>query len=79
MGSCEDSCKKGHMAPVNDARTLTAQYFHKERYFTGPEDSFECPILTINRSSVGLQLKSDILKFLNEATKNTFSIEITLS
>lgn len=31
----EDSCKKGHMAPVNGARTPGAQYFHEERHFTG--------------------------------------------
>lgn len=61
------------MAPAYDARTSRIQYFHKERYFTGPEDSLEFPILTINRPSFGgPQLDPHILEFSNLKQRKIF-------
>lgn len=66
------------MALVNGARTPGVQYFHKERYFTGPEDSLEYTILTISRPSFGPQLGG--LIYLNSRMEQReISAEITLS
>lgn len=64
---------------LSECRQNPWDYFHKERYFTGPEDSLGYLILTINRHSFDLQLESYILNFSNEATKNTFSVAFKIA